>query len=892
MSKKKIIIALVIFIFLGLTIFTFANPAEDENQNLDGNNDNNNIEEVNKDNNDANGSNNNIANSDNKNNIVQPVGSIDNDSYDAALKAVVSAEEKIENNSYNEALALVDKVTNEEQKSELNKRLDEVKKGIDVKALVETLETKTTSASNKIDITDARNYRTDEKIESLVASLTNETLKNALQSKIVVLSKLLDDTTNPIVNIEDEAMLSKNTTIIVEDDNEVIIKLSKNNEENVEIENNTEVTEGSYTLTVIDSAFNEITISFTIDATAPVIFGVENNKVYKEATIKVTDEYLESVVVNELDEEELLTSSKLFNIEGTYTVIAKDEAGNSTTVTFTIDRTKPVITGVTDGSYYNYDVTPIITDNNLKNATLKFNGSHIKSYKVGDTLTEEGTYTLVATDLAMNKSTLITFVIDKTAPEIKLFDDRNNVLQDGGITKKEVKAIITDNSGSYTAILTDQNGNSREYESGTFVGRGNWTLIVKDASENTTTVTFKVDKDYPLVYLNGTKNEKVNTIVKYFNKDITLKVSDLNLDTVVLTKDENEISYNNEMVLTEEGKYVVTATDEINNKTQVTFVIDKTNPVLLLKDDTIGTEPYFTQISFKLHDNNAVDYYVLNGTKVDVSNSSWGDANYNNVKSLLNVGKNTIELYDIAGNKTEQVFYYKYLISNFEELQEAFATGGEVKLVGDIAVSTQLVLPKGNNLKLDMNGKKITLSKDVELSTIDPMMDIKSGSKITITGNGTFDLEDNYSASLMYPRGDVIIENGNFLRDAGGTGYGSYFVGISGGKGKLIIYDGYFDGGSYKANSNEFDNSRDLLNASWGQYIRVYGGTFVGQNPAYGDEGMAFTNPNRVQTNYCQGLFFEGQKREDTEIPEEYTVIVGTHSDGRPTYTVVYTGDI
>lgn len=58
------------------------------------------------------------------------------------------------------------------------------------------------------------------------------------------------------------------------------------------------------------------------------------------------------------------------------------------------------------------------------------------------------------------------------------------------------------------------------------------------------------------------------------------------------------------MVLIEEGKYVVTATDEINNKTQVTFVIDKTNPVLLLKDDAIGTEPYFTQISFKLHYNN------------------------------------------------------------------------------------------------------------------------------------------------------------------------------------------------------------------------------------------------------------------------------------------------
>lgn len=187
-----------------------------------------------------------------------------------------------------------------------------------------------------------------------------------------------------------------------------------------------------------------------------------------------------------------------------------------------------------------------------------------------------------------------------------------------------------------------------------------------------------------------------------------------------------------------------------------------------------------------------------------------------------------------------------------------------------------------------MNGKKMTLSKNVPLDDVDPMMNIKNGAEITITGNGTFDLEDNYFASFMYPFGDVIIENGNFLRNTGGTGYGSYFVGISGGQGKLIIYDGYFDGGSYRANSDEFDNSRDLLNASWGQYIRVYGGTFVGQNPAYGDEGMAFTNPNRRNTDYCQGLFFEGQSREDTVIPATYTVVESQHVDGRPIYTVHY----
>ena len=240
--------------------------------------------------------------------------------------------------------------------------------------------------------------------------------------------------------------------------------------------------------------------------------------------------------------------------------------------------------------------------------------------------------------------------------------------------------------------------------------------------------------------------------------------------------------------------------------------------------------------------------------------------------------------YDSFDNQYDADATYSTVVTNAAELKTAMANGGTVTLGNDIVVDETIIMPDGNQVVLDMNGKKITISDE----SVDPMIDMKAGSSLTITGNGTFDLEDNYFASFIYPRGDVTIENGTFLRaytTDESKKYGSFFVGINGGKGKLIIKDGYFDGGYYKE-GDYFNNCRNLLNCSWGQDIKVYGGTFVGQNLAWGDEGMARTINNT--STYCQGTFLEGQYWEDTEIPSAYSIIEGTTEDGRPTYTVSY----
>ena len=78
-----------------------------------------------------------------------------------------------------------------------------------------------------------------------------------------------------------------------------------------------------------------------LDGTAPVILGVENGKTYCEAqTVTVTDNYIASVTVNgnsvSLDANNQFA---LYAAEGTQKIIATDKAGNTTSVTVTVNGT-------------------------------------------------------------------------------------------------------------------------------------------------------------------------------------------------------------------------------------------------------------------------------------------------------------------------------------------------------------------------------------------------------------------------------------------------------------------------------------------------------------------------------------------------------------------------
>ena len=262
--------------------------------------------------------------------------------------------------------------------------------------------------------------------------------------------------------------------------------------------------------------------------------------------------------------------------------------------------------------------------------------------------------------------------------------------------------------------------------------------------------------------------------------------------------------------------------------------------------------------------------------------------------------------------------------ANAEGLKGAVAEGGTIWLLDDVELDSRMEVKPGVDIEIDLKGKTISSSSDYAFI-------VREGGSLVITGNGVIETEDP-TAVMFYPAGDLVIENGTFIKNIpdGYTGeYGSMFTGTKPAGGWnatcVTINGGYFDAGYYDANTADIEEllagtktleetADDIkkrgvsgdknkvrvalkntitksLNRSNNNF-KVYGGTFVGVNPAWGDEGcMLPTTPNYLRPwSYYQGAFLDGQtfNANGLVLPDGYTITKGTHADGRPTYTVTY----
>ena len=339
--------------------------------------------------------------------------------------------------------------------------------------------------------------------------------------------------------------------------------------------------------------------------------------------------------------------------------------------------------------------------------------------------------------------------------------------------------------------------------------------------------------------------------------------------------------------------------------------------------------------TFELMDNPGVSdhctYYVseINGGAFTLGTNIDGGAQVFYESTIANgfkdIEKNGI-WYVVANDVT--------VAATLDEVKEAFTNGGKIQLVEDIVWDNMLKIENGAEVVLDMNGKTIEFERDNTFKPGNPIFYPLAGTKLTITGNGTVDLGNNYDAALVFPAGEVVIENGTFIRNRVPAGTSSddvqvLFMGVKSVGSKLTINGGYFDSGYYDENAadieeilngtktyNETDNvnrgkpaDKDLVrtaiknntiiafNLSWSieagtQDFKIYGGTFVGANPAWGDEGcMLPTTPNYLRPwSYYHGALLDGQTFNEKGIvlPEGYAITKGTTGDGRPTYTVTY----
>jgi hypothetical protein len=291
--------------------------------------------------------------------------------------------------------------------------------------------------------------------------------------------------------------------------------------------------EGEYYLLVTDAVGNKAYVNFTIDKSAPDVTGVSNQASYNtEVTLHFTEGKAKLNGVTVVD-------GTVVRTEGKYTLIVQDQAGNQTTVHFTIDKKAPIVSGVTNNAYYNKDVTVSFDEGKAKlNGVTAADGTVVRT---------ERKYTLIVQDQAGNQTTVY-FTIDKKAPIVSSVTNNAYYNKDVTVSFDEGKAKLNGvTAADGTVVRTD----------------GKYTLIVQDQAGNQTTVHFIIDKKAPIV--SGVTNNA------YYNKDVTVSFD----EGVAII---NGHALNSGTSVISPGVYTLEVMDHAGNQKMVKFTIDKTAP--------------------------------------------------------------------------------------------------------------------------------------------------------------------------------------------------------------------------------------------------------------------------------------------------------------------------
>ena len=555
--------------FLFLTIFSFANPFGNKDGDV---NNNKPLEEIEKDD---------LINKEESKEESKPiivpnyndhgVEILEDDSYELALEAVKKAEISLNRNDYDNALELVNKVTDKDEKKELEERLEEVLNSINLKELVEKLVEMAKSSTNKNELDEAREFNISNEILDKISNLENEILKNTLQKAVDNIAYLLNDTKVPTINIEDGAILNRDTEIKAEDENQLTLVLN-----GTKIKNNHVVTDGEYELVVTDAAFNEIKISFIVDTKAPVGTLTYDKTELTNQDVTITLITNEDVTVTNNDSKFEYT----FTENGEFTFEFVDVAGNKGSATAKVD----YIDKVLPLAEVAYNTKELTNKNVIIKLTLSEEVKEVEGWTLSEnqmTLTkeveinEEGKVTVE--DLAGNTVEVEYNVanIDKEAPEAEVAYNTKELTNKNVIVKltlsEEVKEVEGWTLSENQMTLTKEVEINEEGK-----------VTVEDLAGNTVEVEYNVaniDKEAPTV--TGVRDGK-------YYKEATPVVEDENLESIKL----NGIEIKSGKKILVNGNYTLVATDKAGNTTTVNFTVDSIKPIILVLDflDVIKTD--------------------------------------------------------------------------------------------------------------------------------------------------------------------------------------------------------------------------------------------------------------------------------------------------------------
>ncbi len=263
-------------------------------------------------------------------------------------------------------------------------------------------------------------------------------------------------------------------------------------------------TEGVYIFIVSDLAGNSTGATFVVDKTQPTFAGAISWAYYSgNKSLTFSDTNLSGATLDGAS----YTSWASISSTWTHTFIVSDKAGNSTGVTFIIDKTKPIFAGVATGAYYSWSRSITFSDDNLSGATLSW-----IVYASGDLISADGRYVLIVTDLAGNW-TGATFTIDTIQPTF------TGVISWTYYTAN--KSIWFSDTNLSGATL-----NGVTYTSGTSISiDATYIFIVRDKAGNSTGATFVLDKTKPTIGtgLIVSGNTGANGSTLYYNWTINIQ---------------------------------------------------------------------------------------------------------------------------------------------------------------------------------------------------------------------------------------------------------------------------------------------------------------------------------------------------------------------------------
>lgn len=394
------------------------------------------------------------------------------------------------------------------------------------------------------------------------------------------------DTEAPVIKVDGKtlgatAKFDKNVTLTVTDN----VEVSTVTINGVEMKKPYDIkTEGTFTVVAKDAAGNKTETKITIkyaDTEAPVIKAggkaLGATATFEaDVTLAITDNVkVTSVTVNGAAKSEPYALTG----EGTYTVVAKDAAGNKAETKITIkyaDKVAPVIK--VDGKdvaakYEKGGFNLTITDN-VKVTSVNMNGKTLSSpYTIPDV---NGTYYVVAMDDAGNKAEVefvIEHPVDKVKPEIKLPGGVSTATYGTGgfnltITDNEGIASVTINGETFKSPYTIPD------EDGTYV------IVVKDEAGNEASVTVVVDHSLAEPEPDPDTQKPVIKI-----GDLVLGASHNLEKGAVLTIEDNvgvaSVTINGSVasapytIEDKDGTYTVIAKDAAGNTTQVVITVKK-----------------------------------------------------------------------------------------------------------------------------------------------------------------------------------------------------------------------------------------------------------------------------------------------------------------------------